>query len=130
MSEDLAKKGREVRTQLWGSEMLALADSANADFDPGFAKHLNEQLFGGVWGRLGLPIKTRSMLTVAVLLATGKAHEVQLHMRGALNLGITPEELKEIIVHVGQYCGVPTAVEGVRAFRAVTTQPQPQAKQE
>ena len=125
MSDELAKEGRDVRTQLWGAEQLARAERALEEFDPGFAKHLNEQVFGGVWGRPGLPIQVRSMITVAVLLALGRGQELRLHMRGALNLGVTPEELKEIIVHLGQYAGVPIAIEGIRAFWEVTA-PAPQ----
>jgi 4-carboxymuconolactone decarboxylase len=53
-------------------------------------------------------------------MALGRGQELRLHMRGALNLGITPEELKEIVVHVSQYSGVPTAIEGIRAFTDAT----------
>ncbi len=121
MANELENKGREIRTRLWGEEALKGADEFLKKFDPGFAKFLNEQVFGEIWSRPGLPTKTRSMITVAVLMALGRGQELRLHMRGALNLGITPEELKEIIVHVSQYSGVPTAIEGIRAFTEVTT---------
>ena len=120
MSEELANKGRNVRSLLWGADRLAEADRFLGDFDPGFATYLTEQLFGEVWNRPGLPIKTRSMITVATLVALGKTHEMRLHMTGALNLGITPEELKEIVIHIAHYAGVPAAIEGIRAFTEVT----------
>lgn len=120
MADDLAAQGRAMRTRLWGEQGLANAEKFLEKFDPRFAKYLNEQLFGEVWNRPGLPTKTRSIMTVAVLLALGRSHELRLHMRGALNLGITPDELKEIIVHVAHYGGVPTAIEGIRAFGEVT----------
>lgn len=122
---DNAAKGREVRTKLWGEASLPLSDSFIGGFDPAFADYLNEQLFGAVWGREGLPIKTRSMITVAVLLALGKTEEIRLHMRGALNLGITPDELREIVVHIAHYAGVPAAIEGIRAHKEVTAQATP-----
>lgn len=121
MSDDLAAKGRAIRTRLWGADSLAAADERLNSFDPGFARYLNEQLFGEVWNRPGLPVKTRSLVTVAVLLALGRAQELRLHMRGALNLGVTADELREIVVHVSQYSGVPTAIEGIRAFTETTT---------
>jgi 4-carboxymuconolactone decarboxylase len=123
MANELENKGREIRTRLWGEEALKGADEFLKKFDPGFAKFLNEQVFGEIWSRPGLPSKSRSMITVAVLMALGRGQELRLHMRGALNLGITPDELKEIIVHVSQYSGVPTAIEGIRAFIEVTTPP-------
>jgi 4-carboxymuconolactone decarboxylase len=121
MAEDRATQGRAMRTKLWGAQRLADAESFLNTFDPGFATYLNEQLFGEVWNRPGLPTKTRSIMTVAVLMALGRGQELRLHMRGALNLGISPEELKEIVVHVAHYSGVPTAVEAIRAFNEVTT---------
>ena len=120
MANELENKGREMRTRLWGEQALKGADEFLKTFDQGFAKLLNDQLFGEIWNRPGLPTKTRSMITVAVLMALGRPQELRLHMRGALNLGITPEELKEIIVQVSQYSGVPTAIEGIRAFTEVT----------
>jgi 4-carboxymuconolactone decarboxylase len=123
MASELENKGREIRTKLWGEQALKGADEFLKNFDPGFAKLLNDQLFGEIWNRPGLPTKTRSMITVAVLMALGRPQELRLHMRGALNLGITPQELKEIIVHVSQYSGVPTAIEGIRAFSEVTAPP-------
>ncbi len=84
-------------------------DTFLRSFDEGFATFLNEQLFGTIWSRPGLPIKLRSLLTMTALMALGRGPELRLHMRGALNLGIPPEEIKELIVHVSQYSGVPTA---------------------
>ena len=123
MANELENKGKEMRTRLWGEQALKGTDEFLKNFDQGFAKLLNDQLFGEIWNRPGLPTKTRSMITVAVLMALGRPQELRLHMRGALNLGITPDELKEIIVHVSQYSGVPTAIEGIRAFTEVTAPP-------
>jgi 4-carboxymuconolactone decarboxylase len=120
MTEDLATLGRATRLALWGEGQLAAVDDILARFDDGFARYLNEQLFGELWNRPGLAITSRSMITVATLLALGRTQELRLHMRGALNLGLTADDLKEIVIHVGQYAGVPIAVEGIRAFLEVT----------
>jgi alkylhydroperoxidase/carboxymuconolactone decarboxylase family protein YurZ len=123
MSDESAKKGMEVRTKLFGEKAAQDGDTFLRNFDEGFATFLNEQLFGTIWSRPGLPIKLRSLLTMTALMALGRGPELRLHMRGALNLGIPPEEIKELIVHVSQYSGVPTAVEAIRAFNEVTAPP-------
>ncbi len=123
MSDDSAKKGMEVRTKLFGEKAAQDGDKFLRSFDEGFATFLNEQLFGTIWSRPGLPIKLRSLLTMTALMALGRGPELRLHMRGALNLGIPPEEIKELIVHVSQYSGVPTAIEAIRAFNEVTAPP-------
>jgi alkylhydroperoxidase/carboxymuconolactone decarboxylase family protein YurZ len=125
MSDDSAKKGMEVRTKLFGEKAAQDGDTFLRNFDDGFATFLNEQLFGTIWSRPGLPIKLRSLLTMTALMALGRGPELRLHMRGALNLGIPPEEIKELIVHVSQYSGVPTAVEAIRAFNEVTAPQKP-----
>jgi 4-carboxymuconolactone decarboxylase len=126
MANEAAKNGMEVRTRLWGEKQAKSGNEFLREFDEGFATFLNEQLFGTIWARPGLPIKTRSMITLAALMALGRGPELRLHMRGALNLGITQNELKELIIHLSQYSGVPTAVEAIRAFREVT---EPQKKE-
>jgi alkylhydroperoxidase/carboxymuconolactone decarboxylase family protein YurZ len=123
MFDETAKKGMEVRTKLFGEKAAQDGDAFLRTFDEGFATFLNEQLFGTIWSRPGLPIKLRSLLTMTALMALGRGPELRLHMRGALNLGIPPEEIKELIVHVSQYSGVPTAVEAIRAFNEVTAPP-------
>jgi 4-carboxymuconolactone decarboxylase len=126
MSDDSAKKGMEVRTKLWGEKAAQDGDAFLRNFDEGFANFLNEQLFGTIWSRPGLPLKLRSLITITALMALGRGPELRTHMRGALNLGIPPEEIKELIVHVSQYSGVPTAVEAIRAFNEVTAPPKSQ----
>ena len=120
MADDLAKKGMELRSKLFGERSAKEGHEFLKRFDEGFANFLNEQLFGGIWTRPGLPTKTRSLITMAALMALGRGPELRIHMNGALNLGITKEEIKELIFHISQYSGVPTAVEAIRAFNEVT----------
>jgi 4-carboxymuconolactone decarboxylase len=120
MADDLQKKGMELRSQLFGEKAAKGGHEYLKEFDEGFANFLNEQVFGNFWTRPGLPAKSRSMITMAALMALGRGPELKIHMRGALNLGITPAEIKELIIHLSQYSGVPTAVEAIRTFREVT----------
>jgi len=125
MADDLHKKGMELRTKLFGEKAARAGDEYLKGFDEEFARFLNEQVFGAIWTRPGLETKTRSFITMAALMALGRAPELKIHMRGALNLGITKDEIKELIIHLSQYSGVPTAVEAIRSLREVT---EPKAK--
>src|ERR1700724_4899421 len=120
MADDLKEKGFRIRAQLFGEAGARERIADFERFDEGFGRLVNEQVFGGIWARPGLPIKTRSMITMAALIALGRGAELRVHMRGALNLGITHTELKEMIFHLSQYSGVPSAVEAIRAFTEVT----------
>jgi 4-carboxymuconolactone decarboxylase len=73
--------------------------------------------WGNVWQRPGLDLKTRSLITVAMLTALGKQQELKAHVRGALNNGATPQEIRELMLHATVYCGFPSAID---AFRCAT----------
>ncbi len=119
MEQSASEKGRALRRQLWGEERVEQADDYLGAFDAEFAGILNDTLFGTVWSRPGLPLKTRSMITMAALMALGRSPELKLHMRAALNIGISADEIKELIIHLALYSGVPTAVEAIRVFNDV-----------
>jgi 4-carboxymuconolactone decarboxylase len=75
--------------------------------------------WGAIWGRAGLELKTRSIITVSMLLALNRRHELAGHIRGAFNVGWTKEELREVILHAGIYCGMPAAIDGFRVLEEV-----------
>ena len=75
--------------------------------------------FGSVWGREQLPRGVRSMLTVAMLVALGRAPEIRVHVKGAINNGVTKDELREVLMYAAVYCGIPAAVDGFRNASAV-----------
>lgn len=120
MADNLHDKGLELRAKLWGEADARQRHEEMKQFDEGFADFLNEQVFGAIWTRPGLATKTRSFITMGALMALGRTNQLRVHMRGALNLGITKEEIKELIIHLSQYSGVPTAVEAMRVYREVT----------
>ena len=80
---------------------------------------VTEHCWGNVWARDIIDRRTRSVVTLSVLAALGRSHEIQTHVRGALRNGLAPEELAEIFLHVGVYAGVPAAVDAVRAARPI-----------
>jgi 4-carboxymuconolactone decarboxylase len=120
MADDLSEKGLKLRAQLWGEADSRTRHEDMKGFDEGFANFLNEQVFGSIWTRPGLPVKTRSFITMAALMVLGRTNQLRTRMTGALHLGITHAEIKELIIHLSQYGGVPTAVEAIRVLREVT----------
>ena len=89
------------------------------DFNRPFTELLNTYCWNDVWNRPGLPRQTRSMLNLAMLSALGKEHELKLHINGALNNGLTKEQIREVFLQVAIYCGVPAAVVSFRCAREV-----------
>ena len=108
--------GIETRTQVMGPEFVDRAFGNATDYTLPMQEFITRNAWGNVWQRPGLDLKTRSLVTVAMLAALGKQQELKGHVRGALNNGATPEELREVMLHATVYCGFPTAIE---AFRSV-----------
>ena len=120
MSEsDSYKAGLAVRKKVLGekyvNDSLAQAD----DFTAPFQQYVTEHAWGAVWTREGLSLKTRSMLNLAILTAINRPHELRLHIRGALNNGVTKEEMREIFLQCGVYCGAPAALDSFKVARAL-----------
>ena len=113
------EKGLATRRQVMGEDFVAKALAGVTDFTRPIQEHITAKAWGDVWQRPGLDLKTRSLITVAMLTALGKQHELKGHLRGALNNGATPAELQEVLLHAAVYCGVPTAVEAFRTAAEV-----------
>ena len=118
------EKGLAKRTQVMGQPFVDKAFAGASDFTLPMQNHITRAAWGDTWQRDGLDLKARSLITVAMLTALGKTHELKGHVRGALNNGATKEELQEVLLHAAIYCGVPTAVEGFRAAAEVVDAPQ------
>jgi alkylhydroperoxidase/carboxymuconolactone decarboxylase family protein YurZ len=93
--------------------------SAIAQTKPEFTELLTEFVFGEIWNRPGLALRDRSLITIAALTVLGHQEELRLHLRAALNNGLTRDEITEAILHLGFYGGLPTAVTGFRVAREV-----------
>ena len=117
------EKGLATRKQVMGEEFVAHALAGATDCTEPIQEHITAKAWGDVWQRPGLDLKTRSLITVAMLTALGKQHELKGHLRGALNNGATPAELQEVLLHAAVYCGVPTAVEAFRTAAEVVDGP-------
>jgi 4-carboxymuconolactone decarboxylase len=111
--------GLATRKQVMGEDFVSAAFANATAFTAPIQEHITRAAWGDVWQRPGLDKKTRSLITVAMLTALGKQHELKGHVRGALNNGATAAEIQEVLLHAAIYCGVPTAVEAFRTANEV-----------
>ena len=119
MDEDLFKKGLEKRKATLGSEYVEKNLAKADDFSLPFQEAMTEWCWGFGWGDEVINAKTRSMMNLSMIGALGKMTEWELHCRGAINNGVTKEEILAIIHVIGIYCGVPQALECFRTARKV-----------
>ncbi len=123
MSDDVRRLGIEVRRAVLGDahvdRSLASKTPLTEEFQDIF---LDRYTWGEIWTRPGLDRRTRSMITVAMLIALNREEELALHLRGALNNGVTKDELKELMLQSGIYCGVPAANTAFRVAAKVFEQ--------
>ena len=112
-------QGLKTRREVLGAEYVDKSMAAVDDFNRPFVDLLNTYCWNDVWNRPGLDRKTRSMLNLAMLSALGKEHELKLHLAGSLNNGLTKEQIREVLLQVAIYCGVPAAVVAFRCAKEV-----------
>jgi 4-carboxymuconolactone decarboxylase len=119
MQDEQYHHGLATRREVMGDTFVDRALSGTTPFTQPIQDHISRNAWGDVWQREGLDRKTRSLITVAMLTALGKQHELKGHLRGALNNGATVEELQEVLLHAAVYCGIPTSVEAFRTAAEV-----------
>jgi 3-oxoadipate enol-lactonase/4-carboxymuconolactone decarboxylase len=101
--------GMRIRREVLGDEHVDRAVAGTTDFTADFQELITRYAWGEVWGRPGLDRRTRSCITLTALVAQGHGHELALHVRAALRNGLTPDEIKEVLLQCAVYCGVPAA---------------------
>lgn len=111
--------GLRMRRQVMGDAFVEKAFANADDFTAPLQEFVTRNAWGTVWNRDGLDLKTRSMITLSMLTALGRSHEIKGHVRGALNNGVTKEEIREVLLHATVYCGVPLAIDAFRAAQEV-----------
>lgn len=117
--DDLYAIGLEQRRKMFGPAGADDQLNNTTDLNDKLQDFVTRYCFGDIWQRDGLSTADRSKVTLAMLLATGKPHEIRVHVRGAIANGVSPIELREIVVHAILYCGIPAAVEGMRALEEI-----------
>lgn len=119
MNDDLKQKGMKVRREVLGDPHVDKAEAGTTPFTRDFQDLLTRYAWGEIWSRPGLDRRTRSCITVAMLVALGRDEELALHLRAALTNGVTRDEIKEILLQTAVYCGVPAANTAFRVAASV-----------
>ena len=117
MDQKTRDKGLEIRKAVLGEAYVSNALKNADSFNKPFQELLNEYCWGAVWGREELPRKTRSMLNIAMISILNRPHELRAHLKGALTNGVTKDEIREILMQVAIYAGMPAAVDSFRIAR-------------
>jgi 4-carboxymuconolactone decarboxylase len=118
MNDELFERGLEIRKSVLGAEFVEKSLAAADDFNMPMQRLTTEYCWGAVWGREeGLPKKTRSMLNLAMLSALNRPHELKMHIGGALRNGLTKAEIREVLLQVAIYCGIPAGVDAFRVAK-------------
>src|SRR5512141_2078819 len=106
---DRYEQGMQVRRAVLGDAHVDRATGSASEFTKEFQDFITRVAWGDIWSRPGLPRHTRSLLTLALLIALNRSDEFRLHVRAAANNGVTPDEIKEVLLHCAVYCGIPAA---------------------
>ena len=117
MATELFNQGLEVRKAVLGKAYVEKSIAAADDFAMAMQEYATEACWGSIWTRPGLPRKTRSLLNIAMITVLNRPHELKLHIRSAFTNGVTKEEIKEVLLQVACYAGVPAGIDGFRLAR-------------
>ena len=109
MSNDRYEQGMRVRREVLGDAHVDRAVANTTEFTRPFQDFITETAWGNIWARDGIDRRSRSMITLAVLTALGREHEIAMHVRAALTNGLSKEEIGEVLLHTSVYAGVPAA---------------------
>ncbi|HEX6143417.1 MAG TPA: 4-carboxymuconolactone decarboxylase [Geminicoccaceae bacterium] len=119
MADDTFERGLEIRKAVLGPDHVERSMQSADDFNRPYQEMVTDYCWGAVWGREGLPRKTRSLLNLAMLTALGREDEFKLHVRGAIRNGVTKAEIQEVLLQAMIYCGVPAANSAFAQARQV-----------
>ncbi|UQG62678.1 carboxymuconolactone decarboxylase family protein (plasmid) [Marinobacter sp. M3C] len=114
MNDQLFEKGLKIRKEVLGEEHVERSLKNATEFSMDMQRLVTEYCWGEVWGRDGLSKKSRSMINLAMISVLNRPNELKTHVGGAINNGVTPDEIKEILLQVAIYAGVPAAIDAFR----------------
>jgi 4-carboxymuconolactone decarboxylase len=114
----MLEKGLAIRRRMLGAEHVRRAMETSTELDRDFQEFITRQAWGSIWTRPGLDYRTRSLITIAMLASLGNEHELALHVRATRNTGATVEDIREVLMQVAVYAGVPAANAAFRIAKA------------
>lgn len=113
------EEGLKVRREVLGADYVDNSIKNATSFNMPLQELVTEYCWGEIWTREGLSRKTRSLINLSMLTALNRPHELKLHLRGALNNGVTKEEIQEVFLQTAIYCGVPAALDSFKVAQEV-----------
>lgn len=116
---EAAERGRRIIAELMGPKYLEQRDQKRNAFNAPLQEYADEVCFGRVWSREGIDRKLRSVINVAMLIALRQPAQLKTHLEGALNQGVTVDEIQEILLQAAVYCGLPAAVDAFRVAEEI-----------
>ena len=125
MSDPEHDRGMEVRREVLGDAHVDRAIERTDDFTADFQELITRYAWGEIWSRPGLDRRTRSAITLTALVALNRPEELAMHLRAALRNGLTPDEIKEVLLQSAIYCGVPAANAAFAIAQQVLQEPRP-----
>jgi len=114
MNKELYEQGQKVRREVLGNEYVDNAAKNTTDFNRPFQELINEYVWGTLWSREGLDRRTRALINIGMLTALGRTEEVKIYLRAAPNIGVTKEDVREVLMQTAIYCGIPAALDSFR----------------
>lgn len=117
MNKELFEKGLAIRKSVLGAEFVEKSIASADDFNRPLQELTTEYCWGWCWGREGLDKKTRSIINLAMISALNRPHELKMHVKGAIANGLTKEEIREVLLQVAIYCGIPAGVDSFRVAK-------------
>ena len=117
MSNEKFERGLKLRKQVLGAEYVEKSMASADSFSMPMQELSTEYCWGHVWTRPGLALRDRSLINIAMISALNRPHELKLHVKAALNNGLSREEIREVILQVAVYCGVPAGIDSTRIAR-------------
>ena len=119
MNKEAFEKGLKTRREVLGSEYVDNAIKNAGEFNMPMQELVTEYCWNNIWNRPGLDRRSRSMINLSMLTALNRPHELKLHLKGAINNGLTKDEIREILMQTAIYCGVPAAIDSFRCAKEV-----------
>ncbi len=128
MADERYAQGRRLRRAVLGDAHVERSEANTTPFDADFQRFVTETAWGAIWTRPGLDRKTRHLLTIAMLAALGREHELAVHIRGTRNSGVTQDEVREVLLQVAAYAGIPAANSAFAVAKRVYAEMEAEAK--
>jgi 4-carboxymuconolactone decarboxylase len=125
--DPMYQTGLKIRKEIFGAETVEKRMESLGEFGAPLQKFINQWAYGEIWGRETLPRKMRSLLTIAMMCAANRPHELRIHLRGAIINGCTRDEIREVVLQVAIYCGIPASLDAHNIAMEVFAETAPKA---